>query len=115
MPLLVEFDAVSAIISWLVNGIEKASVELVGYNKIDVPANSTVSATVIVDKSEMRTYDANGAKTYIVDAGDYYFTRDLGDQLNSIFCFNPVGNRTQVKAQQVLGIQFTVKVTEFAM
>ena len=47
--------------------------------------------------------------------GDYYFTRDLGDQLNSIFCFNPVGNRTQVKAQQVLGIQFTVKVTEYAM
>ena len=47
--------------------------------------------------------------------GDYYFTRDLGDQLNSIFCFNPVGNRTQIKAQQVLGIQFTVKITEYAM
>ena len=46
--------------------------------------------------------------------GNYYFTRDLGDQLNSIFCFNPVGNRTQVKAQQTLGVQFTVKVTEFA-
>ena len=46
--------------------------------------------------------------------GEYYFTRDLGDQLNSIFCFNPVGNRTQVKAQQTLGVQFTVKVTEYA-
>ena len=68
------------------NGIEKASVELVGYNKIDVPANSTVSATVIVDKSEMRTYDANGAKTYIVDAGNYYFATGNGahEALNNI-------------------------------
>ena len=47
--------------------------------------------------------------------GNYYFIRDLGNQLNSIFCFNPVGNRTQVKAQQTLGVQFTVKVTEYAM
>ena len=46
--------------------------------------------------------------------GDYYFTRDLGDQLNTIRCLNPVGNRSQAKAQQTLGVQFTVKVTEFA-
>ena len=47
--------------------------------------------------------------------GDYYFTRDLGDQLNNIRCLNPVGDRSQAKAQQTLGVQFTVKVTEFAM
>ena len=46
--------------------------------------------------------------------GDYYFTRDLGDQLNTILCLNPVGDRSQAKAQQTLGVQFTVKVTEFA-
>ena len=46
--------------------------------------------------------------------GNYYFTRDLGDQLNNIRCLNPVGNRTQVKAQQTLGVQFTIKVTEYA-
>ena len=46
--------------------------------------------------------------------GNYYFTRDLGDQLNTILCLNPVGNRSQAKAQQTLGVQFTVKVTEYA-
>ena len=30
--------------------------------------------TITVPKSELRTYDANNAKTYILDAGDYYFT-----------------------------------------
>ena len=46
--------------------------------------------------------------------GNYYFTRDLGDQLNTIHCLNPVGDRSQAKAQQTLGVQFTIKVTEYA-
>ena len=46
--------------------------------------------------------------------GNHYFTRDLGDQLNTIRCLNPVGNRSQAKAQQTLGVQFTIKVTEYA-
>ncbi len=46
--------------------------------------------------------------------GNYYFTRDLGDQLNTIRCLNPVGDRSQAKAQQTLGVQFTIKVTEYA-
>ena len=56
------------------NGIEKAAIELCGYSKVDVPAGQTVSATVTVPKTELRTYDSNNAKTYILDAGDYYFT-----------------------------------------
>ena len=46
--------------------------------------------------------------------GNYYFIRDLGDQLNTIRCLNPVGDRSQAKAQQTLGVQFTVKITEYA-
>ena len=46
--------------------------------------------------------------------GNYYFIRDLGDQLNTIRCLNPVGDRSQAKAQQTLGVQFTIKVTEYA-
>lgn len=56
------------------NGIEKAAAELVGFTKETVPAGQTVTFKVDVDKSEMRTYDAEGAGTYIVDAGDYYFS-----------------------------------------
>lgn len=68
------------------HGIEKAAVELVGYTKVDVPAGKTVTATITVDKSEMRAYDANGEKTYIVDAGNYYFATGNGahEALNNI-------------------------------
>ena len=56
------------------NGIEKASIELCGYTKVEVPAGQTVNATVTVPKTELRTYDANNARTYILDSGTYYFT-----------------------------------------
>ena len=61
------------------NGIEKASVELCGFDKTDVlEPGASETVTITVDKSELRTYDANGAKTYILDAGDYYFTLGNG-------------------------------------
>lgn len=68
------------------NDVEKAAVELVGYTKVDVPAKGSTTATVVVDKSEMRAYDAKGAKTYILDAGNYYFSVGNGahEALNSI-------------------------------
>ena len=57
------------------NGIEKASVELCGFDKTDVlEPGASETVTITVDKQELRTYDANNAKTYILDAGDYYFT-----------------------------------------
>ncbi len=69
------------------NGIEKASVQLVGFakTKVLVPGESqTVSA--VVSKSELRAYDANKLRTYIVDAGTYYFTvgSDSHDAVNNI-------------------------------
>ncbi|MBR6954178.1 MAG: glycoside hydrolase family 3 C-terminal domain-containing protein [Clostridia bacterium] len=68
------------------NGIEKAAVELVGFQKVAIDPGQTAVVTVTVDKSEMRTYDANGAKSYIVDAGNYYFAAGNGahEALNNI-------------------------------
>lgn len=68
------------------NGIEKASAELVGFKKVEIGAGKTATVTVSVDKSELRAYDANNAKTYIVDAGNYYFAVGNGahEALNSI-------------------------------
>lgn len=68
-------------------GIEKASVELAGFAKtklLESGASETVSITV--NKEQLRTYDAEVAKTYIVDAGDYYFTaaKDAHDAINNI-------------------------------
>lgn len=56
------------------NGVEKASIELKGYEKtqlLDPGASEQLAITV--SKRELASYDAKKAKTYILDDGDYYF------------------------------------------
>ena len=69
------------------NLVEKASVQLIGFGKTDVlePGASEV-LTVSVDKRDMAAYDAYGAGTYILDAGDYYLTTatDAHNAVNNI-------------------------------
>lgn len=72
---------------YISGGVEKASVELVGYAKtakLDPNASETVK--ISVDKEEMKSYDADNAKTYICDKGDYYlaFGTSAHDALNNI-------------------------------
>ena len=57
------------------NNVEKASVSLVGFEKTDIlePGQSE-TLTIEVDGDYVASYDAYGAGTYILDAGDYYFT-----------------------------------------
>ncbi|WP_159795207.1 glycoside hydrolase family 3 protein [Puerhibacterium puerhi] len=69
------------------HGIEKSAVELAGYAKtsaLDAGASETV--TVTVPKELMKAYDADGAGTYVVDAGDYYLAAgtDAHTALNNI-------------------------------
>lgn len=69
------------------NGVEKAGVQLVGFEKSgELAPGETETVTVSVKKSEMRAYDSKNAKTYIVDDGDYYFAtgHDAHDALNNI-------------------------------
>lgn len=55
-------------------GIEKAAARLCGYTKTALLApGETQNVVVEIDKTELASYDANGAQTYILDAGDYYF------------------------------------------
>ncbi len=68
-------------------GIEKAAVELVGYRKVKVPAGETVKGVkVSVNKTELRSYDAANAGTYILEGGNYYFALGNGshEALNNI-------------------------------
>ena len=55
------------------NFVEKAAVELVGFQKTDLlePGESQ-TLTVTVDGNDMASYDAYGAGTYILDEGTYY-------------------------------------------
>lgn len=69
------------------HGIEKASAELVGYAKTGtIEPGKSETVTVHVDKESMKTYDAKGEGTYIVDEGDYYFAvgSDVHAALNNI-------------------------------
>ena len=67
-------------------GVEKASVELCGFDKKLINAGETEHFIISVPKSELTSYDANNAKTYILDAGDYYFTvgTDAHNAVNNI-------------------------------
>ena len=69
------------------HGIEKASVELAGFAKTkQLNPNQSEIVTIDVPKELMKSYDANGAGTYIVDAGDYYLTvgTDAHNAVNNI-------------------------------
>ena len=56
------------------------------------------------------------AKDYLRANGKdtLYYTRDLGKSYNHIYCMNANGDRVQYKAQNYFGVQFTIKVTEYA-
>lgn len=56
-------------------GVEKASVMLVGYAKSgELAPGASETVEVTFRREQLKAYDANHAKTYILDAGDYYIT-----------------------------------------
>lgn len=69
------------------NLIEKSAVQLVGFAKTDVLAPGTSEeVTINVNLKDMVSYDSHNAKTYILDAGDYYITAasDSHEAINNI-------------------------------
>jgi len=68
------------------NLVEKAAVEICGFDKKMIAAGATEHFTITVDKEDLTSYDYMKAKTYILDAGDYYFTvgRNAHDAINNI-------------------------------
>ena len=57
------------------NNVEKASVELVGYGKTsELAPGASEEITVTFDQESLKAYDYTTAKTYILDAGEYFIT-----------------------------------------
>lgn len=58
------------------NGIEQSAVNLVGFGKTEnaVDGGKSTTVSITIPEWQLRTYDSNKAKTYILDAGSYYFT-----------------------------------------
>lgn len=59
----------------IANGVEKSAVELVEFAKTqELAPGASEELSAEVPKQSLRAYDANNAKTYIVDDGTYFFT-----------------------------------------
>lgn len=72
------------------NHVEKASVQLVGFEKTqELQPGESQEVTVICDKQDYASYDYTKAKTYIMDAGEYYFSIGNGahEALNNILAY----------------------------
>ncbi len=69
------------------NGVEKSAVQLLGFGKTDtLEPGASQTLEVTMDMKYLASYDRTGAKTYILDAGDYYFSIGNGahEALNNI-------------------------------
>lgn len=68
------------------NLVEKAAVEICGFDKKMIAAGATEHFEISIEKEDLTSYDANNAKTYILEDGDYYFTvgKNAHDAVNNI-------------------------------
>lgn len=68
-------------------GVEKSAIQLMDFEKTaTLKAGETQTIVMNVDLANLASYDAYGAKTYIVDPGDYYFAigENAHDALNNV-------------------------------
>ena len=69
------------------NGVEKSAIQLMDFEKTEsLKPGESQTITMNVDLANLASYDANKAKTYIVDPGDYYLSigTDAHDALNNV-------------------------------
>ena len=60
------------------NHVEKSAVMFLNSAKTEVKAGQTAEVTITIPTKYLASYDYTNAKTYILDAGDYYFTAAAG-------------------------------------
>ena len=101
------------------NGVEKAGVELVGFAKtgeLKVGADGE-TVTVTVDKESFRTYDSYGAKTYILEKGDYYLSvgTSAHDALNNVLAakgYTPANTDGRMDAAGDADMTYKITIAE---
>lgn len=68
-------------------GIEKSAIQLIGFEKTGMlQPGASETVTIHADKTVYAAYDYKGDKTYVLDAGDYYFAigDNAHDALNNV-------------------------------
>ncbi len=75
---------------YITGGIEKSAIQLIGFEKTGLlqPGESQ-TVTIHADQNEYASYDYKTDKTYVLDAGDYYFAIGNGahDALNNVLAY----------------------------
>lgn len=69
------------------NNVEKPAIELGTYAKTkNLKPGEKETVSMHISKNQLRTYDEHKAKTYVFDAGKYYFTvaRNAHDAINNV-------------------------------
>lgn len=83
------------------NHIEKSAVTLGGFAKTaELAPGEKEHKTIQIKKRDIASYDTEGAGTYILDEGDYFFTvgKNAHDANNNILAANPVANKSRMDA-----------------
>lgn len=84
----------------IANKVEKASVELIGFTKVEVPHGETVTATIEVKGKYFAAYDSYVEKTYVVGSenqNDKYLltvAKDSHDAVNNILQYKKANGIT---------------------
>lgn len=92
------------------NKVEKSAVQLLGFTKTGViEPGASEEVQVVVHMQWMASFDTYGAKTYIMDAGDYYFALGNGahEALNNILAAKEL---TEEQAARMVGAGDASKV-----
>lgn len=81
------------------NNVEKPAVQLVGYGKTEELApGETETVTVTFEEEQLKAYDYTTARTYILDAGNYYITagKNAHDAINNILAVKGNGDTARM-------------------
>ena len=98
------------------NKVEKAAVQLIGFGKtaiLDAGASETLK--ILVEKRDLAAFDTYGKGTYILDAGDYYFTAatDAHNAVNNILAAKGFTPETTENRMDTAGdVALTYKYTQ---
>ena len=101
------------------NKVEKAAVQLIGFEKTEaLKPGASETVKIFVDKRDLAAYDTYGAKTYILDAGDYYLTAatDAHNAVNNILAakgYTPESTEGRMDAAGASALTYKYTQAEF--
>lgn len=97
------------------NGVEKAAVNLIEFSKTALLApNASETVEVTINVNDFESYDANKARTYILEAGTYYITvaADAHEAVNNILAAKGCADRLTGTGDAGFTAAYTVDKTE---